>query len=63
MPFGGGVHKCIGMHFGNLEVTAAMHQLLLNFEWSVPEGYEMPVNMVSLPYPEDGLPIALRPVR
>ena len=34
MPFGGGVHKCIGMHFGNLEVTAALHQFLLRYEWS-----------------------------
>ena len=63
MPFGGGVHKCIGMHFGNLEVTAALHQFLLRYEWSVPDGYEMPVNLVSLPYPDDGLPIDLRPVR
>ncbi len=59
VPFGGGVHKCIGMHFGNLEVTAAMHQLLLNFRWSVPEGYEMPIDWTSLPYPSDGLPITL----
>ena len=63
MPFGGGVHKCIGMHFGNLEVTAALHQFLLRYAWSVPDGYEMPVNLVSLPYPDDGLPIDLRPVR
>jgi cytochrome P450 len=58
-PFGGGVHKCIGMHFGNLEVTAALHHMLLRFRWSVPDGYRMPVSMVSLPYPEDGLPITL----
>lgn len=63
MPFGGGVHKCIGMHFGTAEVTAALHHLLLRYEWSVPDGYEMPVNMTSLPYPDDGLPIDLRPVR
>ena len=59
VPFGGGVHKCIGMHFGNLEVTTAIHQFLLNYRWSVPEGYEMPVDMTSLPYPSDGLPIDL----
>ena len=29
IPFGGGVHKCIGLHFGGMQVKAAMHQLLL----------------------------------
>ena len=28
-PFGSGVHKCIGMHFGSMEVKAIMHQLLM----------------------------------
>ena len=32
-PFGGGVHKCIGMHFGSMEVKAIMHQLLLRNSW------------------------------
>lgn len=59
MPFGGGVHKCIGMHFGNLEITTALHHLLRNFSWSVPDGYEMPVDLTTLPYPPDGLPIEL----
>ena len=36
MPFGGGVHKCIGMHFGAMEVKAIMHQLLLRNSWHVP---------------------------
>lgn len=58
-PFGGGTHKCIGMHFGNLEVSAAMHQLLLGFRWSVSDDYVMPVNRMSLPYPSDGLPLRL----
>jgi cytochrome P450 len=57
LPFGNGVHKCIGMYFGQLEVKAAMHQLLLNRRWSVPAGYRMPVDLHSLPRPKDGLPI------
>jgi cytochrome P450 len=63
VPFGAGVHKCIGMHFGTAEVTAALHQLLRSFRWSVPEGYEMPLNLVSLPYPDDGLPLRLERLR
>lgn len=58
-PFGGGVHKCIGMHFGGMEVKAIMHQLLLRFRWSVREGYEVPLSYGTGPSPGDGLPIAL----
>jgi cytochrome P450 len=59
MPFGNGVHKCIGMYFGGMEVKAAMHQLLQRYRLSVPPGYEMPIDWVSLPRPKDGLPIRL----
>ena len=59
LPFGSGVHKCIGMHFATMQVKAAMHQLLLNFRWSVPAGYELPIDWSSLPRPKDGLPVRL----
>ena len=39
IPFGSGVHKCIGMHFGSMEVKAILHAMLLRFRWSVPAGY------------------------
>ncbi len=61
MPFGNGVHKCIGMYFGGMEITATMHQLLRRYRFSVPEGYEMPLDWSSLPRPKDGLPISLHP--
>ena len=51
LPFGGGAHKCIGMHFGAMEVKAALHQMLLRFRWSVPPGYTMPQDWTSLPIP------------
>jgi cytochrome P450 len=57
MPFGNGVHKCIGMYFGGMEVKAAMHLLLQRYRLSVEPGYEMPVDWVSLPRPKDGLPL------
>ncbi len=59
LPFGGGVHKCIGMYFGGMEVKSVMHQMLLHYDWSVPPAYEMPVNWKSLPVPSDGLPVTL----
>lgn len=61
-PFGGNVHKCIGMHFGTMEVKAILHQLLLSYRWSVPAGYEPVIDYGTGPYPADGLPIELRPL-
>jgi cytochrome P450 len=58
-PFGGGVHKCIGMHFGGMEVKAILHQLLLRNRWRVAPGYEPPMDYGTGPFPADGLPIEL----
>lgn len=62
MPFGGNVHKCIGMHFGSMEVKAILHQLLLRNRWTVPAGYEPVLDYGTGPFPGDGLPIGLRPL-
>jgi cytochrome P450 len=63
VPFGNGVHKCIGLHFAGMQVKAAMHQLLLRYRWQVPDGYRMPIDWTSLPRPKDGLPVQLERVR
>jgi cytochrome P450 len=59
IPFGSGAHKCIGMHFGTMQVKAAMHQLLLGHRWHVPQSYRMPIDWSSLPRAKDGLPVHL----
>ncbi|MBF6215709.1 cytochrome P450 [Nocardia puris] len=59
IPFGGGVHKCIGLHFGTLEVKAILHYMLRTYTWSVPDQYEVRWDNTSLPIPVDGLPITL----
>ena len=58
-PFGGGAHKCIGMHFAGMQVKSIMHQMLLRYRWSVPGRYEWPLDTTSLPSPRDGLPVRL----
>ncbi|MDI2027142.1 cytochrome P450 [Saccharopolyspora sp. TS4A08] len=60
VPFGGGAHKCIGLHFGTLEVKALLHEMLRGYTWTVPRGYEVKWDYVSLPVPVDGLPVELR---
>ncbi|MFB4312593.1 cytochrome P450 [Actinomadura sp. 21ATH] len=58
-PFGGGAHKCIGLHFAGMQVKSIMHQILLHHRWSVPGRYEWPLDTTSLPSPRDGLPVRL----
>ena len=58
-PFGGGVHKCIGLHFAGAEVKAIMHRLLRTHRWSVDPSYVAPLDNHSLPFPKDGQPIDL----
>jgi cytochrome P450 len=62
MAFGGGVHKCIGMHFGRAEVKSLVHRILLHHRIEVPADYEVTWDMTSLPSPADGLPVRLRPL-
>jgi cytochrome P450 len=59
IPFGGGAHKCIGLHFGEMEVKAILYQLLMRFRWRVPADYVMPQDYTSLPIPKDRLPVRL----
>ncbi|HET9143655.1 cytochrome P450 [Actinophytocola sp.] len=62
LPFGGGVHKCIGMHFGMLEVKTVLDAMLRHFHWRFPADYEIRWGFSSLPFPKDDLPITLNRV-
>ena len=59
LSFGGGVHKCIGMHFGRAEVKALLHRVLLTYRIELTDGYQIRWDMTSLPTPADGLPVVL----
>lgn len=60
-PFGGGVHKCIGLQFGLYEVKALLHEMLRRYEWRFPADYQVRWDYTALPVPVDGLPIRLIP--
>lgn len=62
-PFGGGVHKCIGIHFAGMQIKAVLHQLLLRYRISVDPGYQTDWDYGTLPVPKDGLPVTLEHVR
>lgn len=61
LPFGGGAHKCIGMHFANMTAKCFMHQFLLAYDYSTPPDYAPEMLSVPLPRPADGLPLRLMP--
>ena len=59
-PFGGGVHKCLGLYFAGIEVKLILLNLLRRFAWTVDPAYRPPLDYASLPYPKDGQPVDLR---
>lgn len=60
VPFGGGAHTCLGLHFAEMQVKAVMHAMLHCLEWQVPEGYAMPYQLAPIAKPRDGLPLRMR---
>lgn len=57
VPFSGGAHMCIGLHFAIMQIKLVMFEMLRRYRWSVPEGYEMPVQQSPISKPHDGLPV------
>lgn len=50
-PFGGGAHKCIGMHFAQMLAKTFMFRLLQTYEYSLPENFSTRFEWVPLPKP------------
>ena len=63
VPFGGGAHKCLGMHFAEVQSKLFLHHFLTRYEVSVKPGYEMARSVVPLSLPTDGLPVTLRSIQ
>jgi cytochrome P450 len=57
VPFSGGAHMCIGLHFANMQIKLVLFEMLKNYSWHVPEGYEMPVQQSPISKPKDDLPM------
>ncbi|MEM1163643.1 MAG: cytochrome P450 [Pseudomonadota bacterium] len=58
-PFGGGAHKCTGMHFARLQVVAVLQALLRRCRLRPECAKDAPWLQVPIPRPRDGLPIRL----
>ena len=58
-PFGGGAHKCIGMHFSQMEYKCFLFKFLLKFDSEALHKKEPKMQTLPLPKPGDDMPIEL----
>jgi cytochrome P450 len=63
IPFGGGAHKCLGMHFSQVQAKMFLFYLLKsNKVIKDPSMTKYKVNRVPLAFPTDGLPLTFVPI-
>ncbi len=60
--FGGGAHKCIGMHFAYMQAKLFTQLFLQRYKFSLPENYEPVFLTIPLPKLEDNLPLIVEKI-
>ena len=59
VPFGGGAHMCLGLHFAYMQMKAIMFELLDRRTIEYDVDYRPKWQMVPIPRPRDNLPTRL----
>jgi len=59
VPFGGGAHMCLGLHFAYLQTKIFFHHLLTTHRIVPAGGGETPWQYWPIPKPKDGLPVRI----
>ncbi|MBR0692239.1 cytochrome P450 [Bradyrhizobium lablabi] len=62
VPFGGGAHMCLGLHFAYMQAKCFARHFLQNLQVSLPAGYTPSWQMWPIPKPRDGLRVMVKPV-
>jgi cytochrome P450 len=57
VPFSGGAHMCIGLHFAVMQMKLVIFEMLRNYQWTLADSYEMPVQQSPISKPRDDLPV------
>ncbi|WP_095012088.1 cytochrome P450 [Tsuneonella mangrovi] len=60
VPFGGGAHMCLGLHFADMQVKILMAQLLQRYRIEIAEGYTPDWQAWPIPKPKDGLNVEFK---
>jgi len=62
VPFSGGAHMCLGLHFAYMQAKTFARHFLQNLEVSLEPGYKADWQMWPIPKPRDGLKVKIKPV-
>jgi cytochrome P450 len=62
VPFGGGAHMCIGLHFAYMQAKCFARHFLQNIEVALEPGTQPNWQMWPIPKPRDGLRVVISPV-
>jgi cytochrome P450 len=63
VPFGGGAHMCLGLHFANMQAKSFFYHLLMTTRVGLAHDYAPRWQMWPIPRPRDGLPIRIEHCR
>jgi cytochrome P450 len=61
VPFGGGAHMCLGLHFAYMQAKCFARHFLQNLSVALEPGYVPDWQMWPIPKPRDGLRVTLKP--
>ncbi len=62
VPFGGGAHMCLGLHFAYMQAKIFFHHVITTHRIVVAEGYEPKWQVLPIPRPKDGLTVSFVPL-
>jgi cytochrome P450 len=62
VPFGGGAHMCLGLHFAYMQIKILMAQLLTRYRIEIEPGYAPKWQPWPIPKPADGLKVRFVPL-
>ena len=62
VPYGGGAHMCIGLHFAYMQAKCFAYHLFSSTSVSVPNNYTPSWKLWPIPKPGDGLRVRLTPL-
>lgn len=61
VPYGGGAHMCLGLHFAQMQMKLLIAHLLTRYRIEIDQGAGDAWQMFPIPRPKDGLPVRLIP--